>query len=283
MAECVYPLEIDNLELDTVIIGDTPYGKGVFASQKIKSGMPIGKIEGEFHPDKKYDSEYCMSFNDGALEPEEPYRFVNHSCDPNCELVELVVADQNSGKVFHELWIYALKDIKEGQQLTLDYAWPYTDAIECQCGSPKCRGWIVAADEVAKIVAKKGLGSLAAKENPDDSTPVKKTRKKAVKKASVKKATVKKTVAKKTESAPVKKTAKKTTVKKTVAKKTESAPAQKTAKKATVKKTTVKKTTAKKTVAKKSVAAKDSESATVKKTTAKKTVKKTASKKKTAK
>ncbi|MBR5709390.1 MAG: SET domain-containing protein-lysine N-methyltransferase [Thermoguttaceae bacterium] len=161
MAECVYPLEIENLELDTIKLGDTPYGKGVFASKKIKGGMPVGKIEGEFHPDKKYDSEYCMSFNDGALEPEEPYRFVNHSCEPNCELVELVVADQNSGKVFHELWIYALTDIKRGEQLTLDYAWPYTDAIECQCGSPNCRGWIVAADEVEKVVAKKGLGSRA--------------------------------------------------------------------------------------------------------------------------
>ena len=256
MAECVYPLEIENLELDTIKLGDTPYGMGVFASKKIKGGMPVGKIEGEFHPDKKYDSEYCMSFNDGALEPEEPYRFVNHSCEPNCELVELVVADQNSGKVFHELWIYSLKTIEEGQQLTLDYAWPYTDAIECQCGSPNCRGWIVAADEVEKVVAKKGLGSRAAKLaisneqlaiTQDDSAPVKKTRKKAVKKATVKKATVKKTaakktVAKKTESAPVKKTAKKstvkkTTVKKTVAKKTESAPAKKKA----VKKKTTKK------------------------------------------
>ena len=240
MAECVYPLEIENLELDTIKLGDTPYGMGVFASKKIKGGMPVGKIEGEFHPDKKYDSEYCMSFNDGALEPEEPYRFVNHSCDPNCELVELVVADQNSGKVFHELWIYALTDIKRGEQLTLDYAWPYTDAIECQCGSPNCRGWIVAANEVEKVVAKKGLGSRAAKENPDDSAPVKKTRKKAVKKATVKKATVKKTAAKKT-----------------VAKKAESAPVKKTAKKAvkkaTVKKTTVKKTTVKKTTAKKAV------------------------------
>ena len=162
MAECVYPLEIENLELDAIKLGDTPYGLGVFASKKIKGGMPIGKIEGEFHPDKKYDSEYAMSFNDGALEPEEPYRFVNHSCEPNCELVELVVADQNSGKVFHELWIYALTDIKRGEQLTLDYAWPYTDAIECQCGAPNCRGWIVAANEVEKVVAKKGLGSRAA-------------------------------------------------------------------------------------------------------------------------
>lgn len=230
MAECVYPLEIENLELDTIKLGDTPYGMGVFASKKIKGGMPVGKIEGEFHPDKKYDSEYCMSFNDGALEPEEPYRFVNHSCEPNCELVELVVADQNSGKVFHELWIYALTDIKRGEQLTLDYAWPYTDAIECQCGSPNCRGWIVAADEVEKVIAKKGLGSRAKScelrvASSEKEPTVKKTRKKAVKKATVKKVAVKKTVAKKTaakktETAPVKKTAKKATVKKTAAKKT---------------------------------------------------------------
>ena len=277
MAECVYPLEIENLELDAIKIDDTPYGLGVFASKKIKGGLPVGKIEGEFHPDKKYDSEYAMSFNDGALEPEEPYRFVNHSCDPNCELVELVVADQNSGKVFHELWIYALTDIKRGEQLTLDYAWPYTDAIECQCGSPNCRGWIVAANEVEKVVAKKGLGSRAAS---GENAPVKKTRKKAVKKAVVKaeeepapvkktrKKAVKKTVAvKEPKSESVKKTAKKA-VKKAVAKKT------------TAKKTTAKKTTAKKTVAKKTVAKKTA----VKKTVAKKsTAKKTVAKKKASK
>ena len=244
MADCIYPLEIENLEFDTITIGSTPYGKGVFASQEIKSSTPIGKINGEFHPDNKYDSQYAMSFNGGALEPEEPYKYVNHSCDPNCELVELVVADSNSGKVFHELWIYSLADIKQGEQLTLDYAWPYTDAIECQCGSPKCRGWIVAAKEVAKIVAKKGLGSLAnvkADESSVEPVPVKKTRKKAVKKTVAKKAVS----SADTEPAPVKKTRKKA-VKKTVAKKavlsadTESAPVKKTRKKA-VKKTTSKK------------------------------------------
>ena len=252
MAECVYPLEIENLELDTIKLGDTPYGMGVFASKKIKGGMPVGKIEGEFHPDKKYDSEYCMSFNDGALEPEEPYRFVNHSCEPNCELVELVVADQNSGKVFHELWIYALTDIKRGEQLTLDYAWPYTDAIECQCGSPNCRGWIVAANEVEKVIAKKGLGSRAkqlAMSNEQLAITQSASQSPRASKKTVKKATVKKTAAKKTESASVKKTAKKATVKKTTVKKT----AKKAVKKATVKKTTVKKTTAKKTTAKKAV------------------------------
>ena len=255
MAECVYPLEIENLELDTIKLGDTPYGKGVFASKKIKGGMPVGKIEGEFHPDKKYDSEYCMSFNDGALEPEEPYRFVNHSCEPNCELVELVVADQNSGKVFHELWIYALTDIKRGEQLTLDYAWPYTDAIECQCGSPNCRGWIVAADEVEKVIAKKGLGSRAGKlaiSNEQLAITQSAAQSPRAKKKAVKKATVKKTAAKKT-------TVKKAAAKKTAAKKTESAPVKKTAKKTTVKKTTVKKTAAKK-----------SESAPAKKKTVKK-------------
>ncbi len=235
MADCIYPLEIENLEFDTITIGSTPYGKGVFASLDIKSATPIGKINGEFHPDNKYDSQYAMSFNGGALEPEEPYKYVNHSCDPNCELVELVVADSNSGKVFHELWIYSLADIKQGEQLTLDYAWPYTDAIECQCGSPKCRGWIVAAKEVAKIVAKKGLGSLAnvkADESLVEPAPVKKTRKKAVKKR-----VAKKTVSSAdTELAPVKKTRKKAVS----SADTESAPVKKTRKKA-VKKTTSKK------------------------------------------
>lgn len=240
MSDSVYPLEIKKLELNTITVGETPYGKGVFASKRIKANTPIGKIEGEFFADKKYDSAYAMSFNGGALEPEEPYRFVNHSCTPNCELVELCVEDENSDMTFHELWIYSIRAIAKSEQLTLDYAWPAKYAIECLCGSPSCRGWIVDPDELSKVVAKRGLGSLdsgskpvKAKKTAAKKTVAKKTIKKSAvkseeskelkesenvkpKKKVVKKAAVKKTADKKT---VVKKSAKKTTIKKTAAKK----------------------------------------------------------------
>ncbi len=56
-------------------------------------------------------------------------RYINHSCKPNCE------ADVSGKKVF----IYALKRIKEGEELTYDYGGEYFDEYikpyGCKCSS----------------------------------------------------------------------------------------------------------------------------------------------------
>ncbi len=69
-------------------------------------------------------------------------RFINHSCDPNCEAV---IED---GRI----WIYALKAIPEGAELLYDYRFildePHTAAAKkrypCACGAKSCRGTILA-------------------------------------------------------------------------------------------------------------------------------------------
>ncbi len=188
-----------NARLNQVIIGDTPYGKGVFASAAIKANRPIGKIEGRVMP-PDYSSNYTMAYRDRSLEPEEPYRLVNHSCDPNCELVEWEVFDEQINKTFYELWIHSIRDIKKGEQLTIDYSWPAFNAIPCLCGSPQCRGWIVAPDELEKCIRKNGKGSLETEQereerlakklkkaaNPTAKKPAKKAAKKAASKSASK-------------------------------------------------------------------------------------------------
>jgi SET domain-containing protein len=65
-------------------------------------------------------------------------RYVNHSCDANCESV---IED---GRVF----IDALRDIKPGEELGYDYqlTWESTDdpadlaLYACRCGAATCRG-----------------------------------------------------------------------------------------------------------------------------------------------
>jgi len=66
-------------------------------------------------------------------------RFINHSCDPNCE----VVISRN------RVYIHALRDIPAGEELSYDY-WYTTDEsytlddlrriYPCRCGSARCRG-----------------------------------------------------------------------------------------------------------------------------------------------
>ena len=63
-------------------------------------------------------------------------RFINHSCDPNCELQRWVVR----GKMC--IGIFAVKDIAAGQPLSYDYQFDTNEAetFRCYCGSANCRG-----------------------------------------------------------------------------------------------------------------------------------------------
>ena len=68
-------------------------------------------------------------------------RFINHSCDPNCEAVI------ERGRI----WIDAKRRIPAGTELVYDYQYEHDDEYteedlkwyKCACGSSKCRGTIV--------------------------------------------------------------------------------------------------------------------------------------------
>lgn len=69
-------------------------------------------------------------------------RFINHSCDPNCDAV--VENDR--------IWIETIRDVAVGEELAYDYAFilpeRHTPAAKrrypCNCGSSTCRGTILA-------------------------------------------------------------------------------------------------------------------------------------------
>ena len=65
-------------------------------------------------------------------------RFVNHSCEPNCKMIKMVV----SGKP--RMALFAGKNgIMTGEELTYDYNFsPYSlkNVQACRCGAPSCRG-----------------------------------------------------------------------------------------------------------------------------------------------
>lgn len=153
---------------DRVRVGSTGVrGLGVFALVDIKGGRAVGRVKGELKP-KDYRSCYCIDFGDGTLEPFEPYRFLNHSCDPNCQLIEWQI-ELDSDKPILELWVHTLRDIKADEELTIDYAWEWRFAVPCLCGSENCRGWICKAEELDKCV--KFHSNLdCSRDNSTDST-----------------------------------------------------------------------------------------------------------------
>lgn len=68
-------------------------------------------------------------------------RFINHSCDPNCELIPKNVAG------YMRIAIVAIKDVEPGTFLSYDYKFETNQAerFACRCGSKNCRGSLMRA------------------------------------------------------------------------------------------------------------------------------------------
>jgi uncharacterized protein len=132
------------------------HGLGAFAVQDIPKGTRVIEYLGEkisnAEADRRYDDEsmrrhhtFLFILNertcvDAAFDGNEA-RFINHSCDPNCEAVI----------TRGHIWIEAIKRIPAGTELVYDYQFEDDDEYTeedlrfygCACGSPKCRGTIV--------------------------------------------------------------------------------------------------------------------------------------------
>ena len=62
-------------------------------------------------------------------------RYINHSCDPNCE------SDIVNGRV----WIDAKRDIQEGEELSVNHAYDFQGFSKrlCRCGTENCLGYMI--------------------------------------------------------------------------------------------------------------------------------------------
>ena len=85
------------------------------------------------------------------LEPVPPFRFINHSCDPNCEFDSFELTDEDDSLHSTRIFLFAVRSIKADDQLTIDYNWAAEAAIPCRCGAANCRGWIVDPSDLWKI------------------------------------------------------------------------------------------------------------------------------------
>ncbi len=132
------------------------HGKGVFALQDLAEGETLIEYVGEIiswdeaqdrHPHDPSDPNHTFYFHVNedrvidALHGGNSSRWINHSCDPNCE------ADEENDRIF----IKALRDIRAGEELNYDYGLiidePYTKKLKaeypCWCGAPNCRGTLL--------------------------------------------------------------------------------------------------------------------------------------------
>ena len=134
--------------------GSPVHGRGVFARVPIRKGERLLEYKGrriseqqadELYPDDDSKPAHTFLFllDDGTVIDANfegnSARWINHSCDPNCETEE----DEN-GRV----WIDAIRNIKPGDELFYDYNLvldePLTPLLKeryrCLCRSANCRG-----------------------------------------------------------------------------------------------------------------------------------------------
>ena len=129
-----------------VSLRKTNVGSGVFTTRDFRKGKVIGEMTGLIVSDDDYDPSYVVDVEGGLLEPAAPFRFLNHCCEANAELVEETTPNGPLVSVI------ARRTIRRGEQVTIDYGWPAEDgALRCLCGAAKCRGWVVAEQDVAKM------------------------------------------------------------------------------------------------------------------------------------
>ena len=129
------------------------HGLGVFAARRIPRGTRVIEYLGErvshAEADRRYDHKDAGDSHtflfivdertviDAGVDGNEA-RFVNHSCEPNCESV---IENQR-------VYIDAIRPIEPGEELTYDYQIkreaddpPDIDAVfACRCGVEGCRG-----------------------------------------------------------------------------------------------------------------------------------------------
>ena len=136
------------------------HGNGVFAIAPIAKGERVIEYKGRRRTHEDVDAgdtgdvdsghtflftlndKYVIDANVGG----NVARWINHSCDPNCEAVW---DEADSGKPKEDrILIEATRDIRAGEELTYNYGItldePHTAKLKkvwaCRCGSKKCTG-----------------------------------------------------------------------------------------------------------------------------------------------
>lgn len=136
------------------------HGRGVFATQALAAGERVIEYRGVRIPRAEAQRRetpghtFLFTVNEGwAIDGGRhgnSARWINHSCDPNCEAVVHVDLDGDERR--DRVFIETLRPVRAGEELTFDYRVelpvPHTRARArewpCRCGAASCRGTLLA-------------------------------------------------------------------------------------------------------------------------------------------
>ncbi|XP_072840384.2 histone-lysine N-methyltransferase ASH1L [Pogona vitticeps] len=129
-------------------------GWGIRTKEPLKAGQFIIEYLGEVVSEQEFrnrmieqyhnhSDHYCLNLDSGMVIDSyrmgNEARFINHSCNPNCEMQKWSVNG------VYRIGLYALKDMPAGTELTYDYNFHSFNVEKqqlCKCGFERCRGII---------------------------------------------------------------------------------------------------------------------------------------------
>ena len=122
------------------------HGSGLFATRDIAAGELIIEYTGKLSPISEIDQVdgddiYWLAVDEtyaiDGNHRDNPARFANHSCEPNCFL------EKSSGAFS----IMSNRDISKGEELSIDYGWGLDGLFQrkCRCGTPSCIGYVISS------------------------------------------------------------------------------------------------------------------------------------------
>lgn len=146
------------------------HGTGVFARRKLAADTQVIQYRGKLLTHDEADEQYGDGGETGhtfLFTLNEQYildantrgndaRWINHSCDPNCQAV--LYENQNGDRKKDRVVIETLREIKRGEELTYDYGITlevrHTARLKkiwaCRCGSPNCTGTMLKSKQARK-------------------------------------------------------------------------------------------------------------------------------------
>lgn len=116
-------------------------GKGCFSARPIAARRKVGELLGEKISNREaarrvakggkvricqLDARWSIDASRGG----DASAFINHSCEPNCF----------SRTTRGHLLFFALRHIRAGEEITLDYTPSQHPGRRCTCGASNCRG-----------------------------------------------------------------------------------------------------------------------------------------------
>jgi uncharacterized protein len=131
----VLKIKVMTLKQDYYAVKRTATGLGLFALKAIPKGKRIieytGPLISNEEVERRKTGKYFFGINtkwsiDGSPRSNIA-RYINHSCRPNAEALV-------SG---HRVWIWSMRNIKAGEEITFDYGKEYFDdhikPVGCKC------------------------------------------------------------------------------------------------------------------------------------------------------